>query len=301
MVLAPIVVFGFVRVSTLKEVIDGLKKNPLAQNSELFIYLDGARNEAEEKLTTDVLNYCKSISGFKTINIRQSEGNKGLDPSVINGVTEIVNQYGKVIVLEDDVVPTTNFLDYMNQCLSLFEQEKDIMSISGWGIDLKIPSDYKYDAYLFGRSSSWGWATWKDRWNSIDWVIPEWNNTGFISKWKLRKQINEYGGGDMYRMLKRCMEGGGMWDIRFCYNMFKLHKYSVIPINSKTQNIGFDGLAVHCTPEKYKRYSVSPDTSGQNLFILDTSIKPDGRIIKQRLRISSARVRIITKIKNRFL
>ena len=299
--LAPIVVFGFIRVSTLKEVIDGLKKNPLSLNSELFIFLDGTRSADEKKLTNDVLNYCKGISGFKTVSIKQSEENEGLDPSVINGVTEIVNQYGKVIVLEDDVVPTTNFLDYMNQCLTVFEQEKKIMSISGWGIELEIPSDYKYDAYLFGRSSSWGWATWKDRWNSIDWVIPEWNNLTLFSKWELKKQINKYGGGDMYRMLKHCMEGGGMWDIRFCYSMFKLHKYSVVPVKSKTQNIGFDGLAVHCKPEKYKRYKVSPDTSGQSSFKLDKNIDIDKRIVKQRLRVSSTYIRIITKLKNKLL
>ena len=94
------------------------------------------------------------------------------------------------------------------------------------------------------------------------------------------------------------MNGGNMWDIRFCYNMFKLDMYSIIPILSKTDNIGFNELATHCKPIKYKRFTITFDESCKLDFNISTMMQPDERIIKQRLRISSFYVRLLTRLKN---
>lgn len=295
-ILAPIVLFAFIRKETLEQTINTLKKNYLAKDSDLFIYIDGPRNENDIPLVMQVEQYCSSIEGFKSVSIRKNEKNKGLDPSVIDGVTEVINKYGKAIILEDDVITTSNFLNYMNQCLLIFENDKRIMSISGWGIDIVLPADYQYDAYLFGRSSSWGWATWKNRWKLIDWDIKDWST--FRRNRKHIKQFNKRGGSDMFQMLKKCMNGGNMWDIRFCYNMFKLDMYSIIPILSKTDNIGFNELATHCKPIKYKRFTITFDESCKLDFNISTMMQPDERIIKQRLRISSFYVRLLTRLKN---
>lgn len=294
--LAPIVVFAFIRKETLEQTINTLKKNYLAKDSDLFIYIDGPRNENDIPLVMQVEQYCSSIEGFKSISIRKNEKNKGLDPSVIDGVTEVINKYGKAIILEDDIITTSNFLNYMNQCLLIFENDKRIMSISGWGIDIVLPTDYQYDAYLFGRSSSWGWATWKNRWKLIDWDIKDWST--FRRNRKHIKQFNKRGGSDMFQMLKKCMNGGNMWDIRFCYNMFKLNMYSIIPVLSKTDNIGYNELATHCKPIKYKRFTITFDESCKLDFNISTMMQPDERIIKQRLRISSFYVRLLTRLKN---
>ena len=295
-ILAPIVLFAFIRKETLEQTINTLKKNYLAKDSDLFIYIDGPRNENDIPLVMQVEQYCSSIEGFKSVSIRKNEKNKGLDPSVIDGVTEVINKYGKAIILEDDVITTSNFLNYMNQCLLIFENDKRIMSISGWGIDIVLPADYQYDAYLFGRSSSWRWATWKNRWKLIDWDIKDWST--FRRNRKHIKQFNKRGGSDMFQMLKKCMNGGNMWDIRFCYNMFKLDMYSIIPILSKTDNIGFNELATHCKPIKYKRFTITFDESCKLDFNISTMMQPDERIIKQRLRISSFYVRLLTRLKN---
>ncbi len=294
--LAPIVLFAFIRKETLEQTINTLKKNYLAKDSDLFIYIDGPRNENDIPLVMQVEQYCSSIEGFKSVSIRKNEKNKGLDPSVIDGVTEVINKYGKAIILEDDVITTSNFLNYMNQCLLIFENDKRIMSISGWGIDIVLPTDYQYDAYLFGRSSSWGWATWKNRWKLIDWDIKDWST--FRRNRKHIKQFNKRGGSDMFQMLKKCMNGGNMWDIRFCYNMFKLDMYSIIPVLSKTDNIGYNELATHCKPIKYKRFTITFDESCKLDFNISTMMQPDERIIKQRLRISSFYVRLLTRLKN---
>lgn len=293
---APIIVFAFIRLDTLRKVIEGLKKNEESNFSDLYIFIDGPRNKHDEKLVSEVSSYCHSIEGFANVSVIESSINIGLDQSVINGVTKVINQKGNAIILEDDVVPSTNFLSYMNQCLSLYEKDNRVMSISGFGVDVKIPEGYDNDVFLFGRSTSWGWATWKDRWNIIDWEVKDWPQIKKSRRFK--KLFNRNGGDDMYSLLKGCMEGGNMWDIRFCYNMFKYHKYSIVPFVSKTDNIGFNELAIHCKPVKYKRFTYTFDRSNNKEFRISDKIELNSDIIKQRLRISSNYIRIITRLKN---
>lgn len=294
--LAPIVLFAYLRIDTLQAVINSLQKNELVSETDLYIFCDGVKTDEQRKKQQPLIDLIYDVKGFKSVTVNVSTINRGLDPSIIMGVSEIVNKYGKVIVLEDDVIVAPNFLLYMNQCLDEFEPDLRIMSISGWGIDIDVPQGYPYDVYLFGRSSSWGWATWRDRWNAIDWQIKDWSD---FSKNKERiKQFNRRGGSDMFSMLKECMNGGNMWDIRFCYNMFVKNMYSIIPIISKTENIGYNDLAVHCKPVKFKRFTSTLDKGSKKKFVLERGMEPNIQLIKQRLKISSLYIRIITKLRN---
>src|SRR5699024_3409085 len=101
--------------------------------------------------------------------------NKGLANSVISGVTKVIDKFGKVIVIEDDLISSTDFLSYMNNALEFYEMNKSIWSISGYNIPIDIPSNYKHDVYLSYRGCSWGWATWKNRWNQTDWSVKDYD------------------------------------------------------------------------------------------------------------------------------
>lgn len=260
--LAPIVVFGFVRLESLRKTIDALKNNYLAKESDLILYLDGARNDNDKVKTDAVREYSKTITGFKNISICANDINKGLDPSVIAGVTEVLNQYGKAIVIEDDIVTTKNFLDYMNQALDFYENNPKVMSIGSYGLKIKKPRKYAYDVYAYERLS-WGWGIWKDRWDSIDWEITDWEV--FCKNKKEIRNFNK-GGSDLFRMLKACKKGGNMWDIRMVYSQYKQNKISILPILSKSCNIGFgDGLSTHCH-QKYSRYKINIDTTNKREF-----------------------------------
>lgn len=296
--LAPIILFAFVRLDTLMQTVSSLKNNFLAEESDLFIYIDGPKNDVQRELQKPIISYLNDLCGFKTITIKTSEHNKGLDPSIIDGVTEVINQYGKAIVLEDDVVTSRNFLCYMNKALDVYESNKTVMSISGFSMVVKKPSTYDSDVYLFGRSASWGWATWVDRWSEIDWEIRDWNS--FRHNLREIRAFNKRGGSDMFKMLSQCMNGGNMWDIRFCYNMYKKKKYSVVPFISKTKNIGFNDLAEHCKPIKYNRLKSNFDYSDITEFVLPYDIEPNKTIIKSRLLYQSYLMRLYSKIRNLF-
>lgn len=245
MKLAPVVVFTFNRLDHTKRTIEALKSNILANDTELFIFSDGPRNDEEYKKVKSVREYIKNIDGFKNIEIIESKKNKGLAKSVIEGVTEIINKYGKVIVLEDDLVTSKFFLKYMNYGLNLYEERNDIWSISGYGPNINIPSNYNEDVYMARRGSSWGWATWKNRWDLVDWDITEYKE--FIKNKKEVNKFNEFGK-DLSPMLEDQIKGRiDSWAIRWVFNQYKKDMWTIYPIKSLVRNIGNDLSGTHTT------------------------------------------------------
>lgn len=298
MTFAPIVLFGFIRKDTIEKVINGLLSNPEARLSDLFIFIDGPRSDTEKELVESVYDFCCKVAGFKSVTIEKSDINRGLDPSILRGVSKIIEIYDMAIVLEDDVVPTSNFLAYMNQALRVYKDDTRIMSISAFGLKVFEPTDYNYDVYMFGRSTSWGWGTWKDRWIDIDWQINDWDS--FRKDKNSIKEFCKRGGDDLFDMLSKCMQGGGMWDIRFTYNMFKKNKYTIMPFVSKTHTIGFNSLAVHCKPVKFNRFKYVIDSGETRDFKMPSNICIEKRIIRSRLLYQKNIIRIIYKILNIF-
>jgi len=252
--LVRVILFTYRRVPD--KTIESLLKNSLAKESELFIFSDGYKNEIDKKDVLEVRQYLKTIDGFKNISIYESRKNKGLANSIIAGVTKIINEYEKVIVLEDDLIVSSDFLDYMNEALAFYKDDKKIWSISGYTPNLKCLKDYDKDVYLSVRANSWGWATWKDRWDSIDWEIKDWKE--FKKDKKAVEKFN-LGGNDMYKMLELQMLGKiDSWAIRWCYNQFKQNKYTVYPKYSKIINNGFaDEKAQHNSGQKWDKFDVA--------------------------------------------
>ena len=173
MKLAPVIIFGYNRPESLKATVDSLLLNTEAAESDLYVFVDGARPEREGDCVKvrQVQEFVKGISGFKSVVCRFAEKNSGLGPSIIAGVTEVVGKYGTAIVLEDDLVLASNFLSFMNQGLERYRDDSKVFSVCGYSNSVRRPDGYCADSYFCSRSSSWGWATWADRWNSVDWKL----------------------------------------------------------------------------------------------------------------------------------
>lgn len=234
--LAPIVIFTY-RRDTVKKVIDSLLKNRLSNQTDLIIYSDGNKNQEDLKDILKVRKYLYTIEGFNSIKIIESDKNKGLANSIINGVSDVINKYEKIIVLEDDLIVSKDFIEFMNNALNFYEKNEKIYSISGYGPKLPCLEKYNKDLYLSLRSSSWGWASWKNRWDKIDWEIKDFQE--IKSSKKLQNEFNQ-GGNDLYKMLELQMLGKiDSWAIRWCYNQYKFNLYTVYPTLSKIINDGF--------------------------------------------------------------
>ena len=291
---SPICLFTYNRLKETQLTVEALKKNYLARDSRLIIFSDGAKKTDTEHKVQAVRDYLKTIDGFNTVEIIESSTNKGLADSIISGVSEVVNKYGTAIVLEDDLVTSPNFLTYMNQCLKFYENDDRIISICGYGLKIKKPISYKADVYLYGRSSSWGWATWKDRWNPIDWEVKDWET--FKKDKKAIKTFNK-NGSDMYKMLKSVIEGtGSSWAIRLGYEQFKKNKYSIIPFKSLVDNIGFTEEGTN-TKFRYSRFKIIKEDPEKIDFLLESEIVPNIEIEKSCYKYHSIPIRIYSRLR----
>lgn len=295
MKIAPIILFAYNRIDSLSKTIESLKMNNLARYSDLYIYIDGPKNDIDKQKVEIVFKYVNGIkNGFKSVSVIRNAHNKGLGPSIIRGVTDVIGVHEKAIVVEDDLYCTPNFLDFMNQALDFYYENNNIFSISGYGLKIKRPVGYKGDVYLSNRASSWGWATWKNRWDLVDWEVRDWNE--LVSDKKKQKDFNK-GGSDMYSMLKGYMEGKNKsWAIRFCYSQYKLGKYSITPFLSKVENEGFGINATNCK-QKYSRFKTDLDLSGVTNFDFPEDIFPNKQILKSCYKYHSLRLRLYSKIR----
>ena len=255
MKLAPIVLFVYNRPSHTKRTVEALQKNELARESKLFVYCDNAKNEDSLESVDDVRSYVDTIDGFKKVTVIKRERNWGLAASIIDGVTKTVGEYGRVIVLEDDLVASPYFLKFMNDGLNIFEKREDIFSITGFNFpekQLKIPSNYKDEIYLSYRCMSWGWATWKDKWYKVDWDVKDFD---MFSHDTDKIKLFNRGGEDLFPMLQNQLNGEiDSWAIRFCFGHSVNNAYCVYPVKSLINNEGFDGSGVHCGVDKSNKF-----------------------------------------------
>lgn len=301
MKLAPIVLIVYNRLSHTKRVIEALKQNELAKDSLLFIFSDGPKPNDEECFykVNEVRNYLKTIEGFKEVNVMESPVNQGVDRAIMNGISYVLDIYGKCIELEDDVIPHPWFLRFINECLEKYKDDKRIWQIGSFINNIQFPSFFLQDVVMIPRYCSWGFGMWKDRWDKIKWEIDEDDYKLFLINCKLSSDFSR-GGSDLLKMLKHQHESGHYsYDILFQYTMSKNAGYVVMPRYSLSRNIGFDGTGSHCMSIDMSGI-ISPSPSGNMYNLkLPESIKTS-RLIEKRYKEFQDHVPSLTqKIKNK--
>ncbi len=278
--LAPIVLFVYNRPHHTDKTLQHLKANFLANESTLYIYADGPRVDCDKaKLSTidEVRLIIKREKWCKEVIIYESNINIGLAQSIKMGVTDVLKRHDKVIVLEDDLITSPAFLSYMNCCLSHYSERNSVFSIGGYCLPpekLTIPNDYNYDVFVSLRNTSWGWATWQNRWKQVDWnvnLFDEISNNPFIVdslNWK---------GDDVFKMLQSQQNGSlNIWSIQFVVAHFVNHAISILPTKSYVDNIGMDGTGENCiSTDSLKNSELNTNT---NIKLLDI-LYQDKRII----------------------
>ena len=163
---APIVLFVYNRPWHTKQTVEALQNNVYAKESDLIIYADAAKNKQAQTNVNEVREYIKSITGFKSIKIIEQLTNQGLANSIINGVTEVVNKHGRIIVLEDDIVTSKWFLKYMNDALEVYKDEDKVMQVGGY--TFPINTSELIGAFFSRQGDCWGWATWGRAWQYFE-------------------------------------------------------------------------------------------------------------------------------------
>ena len=292
--ITPIAVIAFNRANKLRATLESLAANPLADKSDLFIYIDGPRvnKEGEAEKVQQVRKVAETALGFKSVTIKASDQNKGLAKSIIGAATELLDKYGTVIVIEDDLYISPSFLTYMNTMLEAYKDDPRIMQVTGYSSKINHPEQYHCDFYLSGRAHSWSWATWKDRWETVDWEVKDFDELA-ASKEK-QKAFCEYGS-DLYGMLKGWHDGmNNSWYIRFNYAMHKQGRYCIAPIRSLIRNDGFGPGATNTLA--YNRYKIDFNADTRLEWSIPEKLEFNKKLAKHAVRYWSIPYRIYGKI-----
>jgi hypothetical protein len=253
--LSPIVFFAYNRPWHTEQTLLALINNTLAMDSIIYFFIDGLKpNATQEQIAKheqvlDIIDKYKIY--FKESFIEASLYNKGLANSLISGISTVIDKWGKVIVIEDDILTSSGFLKFMNDALQIYENEDKVAGVSGFS---HIES--KGDTYFLGKFSCWGWATWKREWDAINFDVDYLLNN--INTKRMIKEFNINGTYPYYEMLYQQKVGlVDSWAIRFYASCFLNQQLFLYPSKTMVSNIGFDEGSHYNRSGKKKKNTVN--------------------------------------------
>jgi hypothetical protein len=241
--LAPIILFTYRRPNHAMQTVEALLKNKEASASDLIIYSDGPKGKDAEEGVKKTREYIRTITGFKSIQIIERAYNWGLANSIIDGVTSVINKYGKGIVVEDDLITSPYFLQYMNEALDLYQDCEEVISIHGYMYPVKkeVP-----ESFFIKTADCWGWGTWKR-----GWALFNPNSQELLDEIVRKRRCREFNFNNSYpytEMLEAQIRGEvDSWAIRWYASALVNDKLTLYPKRSLVFQNGMDGIdGTHC-------------------------------------------------------
>jgi len=243
--LAPVAVFVYKRPEHSLRLLQALARNNSYMASPIYIYCDAPRTNNDVEAVTETRRIIRENIGPNAAIIERKE-NMGLANSIIDGVSQLTKEFGRVIVLEDDLLVSHYFLDYMNSALDKYVDADEVMQISGYMFPANVAM--QTDAHFMPLTTSWGWATWGRAWRKFD---PDMKDYEKISKdSKIKNKFNMEGAYDYFNLLKLQRSGKiDSWAIRWYLNVFMENGLTLYPAKTLVENHGLDGSGTHCGDE----------------------------------------------------
>lgn len=239
---APIVLFVYSRLDHVKRTVDSLLANTGVDKHDLIVFSDAAKSEIYESKVCEVREYLKSISGFHSVSIHLRSKNFGLSQSIIQGLSEVFSKHDRAIILEDDIVTSRHFLNYMNDSLGKYADDERVVSVHGYMYPVRkeLP-----EAFFLRGADCWGWATWRRGWSIFNpdgkYLLDE------LLRKKLTREFDCNGAYKYTQMLEDQISGkNDSWAIRWHASAFLANKLTLYPGRSLVHNIGNDGSGTHC-------------------------------------------------------
>ncbi len=233
---APVAIFAYERLDHLEKTLDALRDNEGARETELNVFSDGPREHNAEHVE-NVRRYLHKIDGFKKVNLFERDQNMGLAANIKDGISKVFLEHDRIIVLEDDIVTSPNFLLYMNAALQYYDKNEKVGHINSWSYPLREKS--QQDFFFLDIMNCWGWATWKDRWSLYNDDAEHWANT---LSWKQKNHLDLDGSGEFWPQVSANLRGKKRtWAIFWLLSLFQNGLLSLTPRTSYSQNVGHDG------------------------------------------------------------
>ena len=273
---APIVMFVYNRADHFTQIYEALAKCPESKNSILYVFSDGAKNDNVKPQVEQVRQTAKELAvrhDFQDVIITESPENKGLAKSIIDGVTKVLDEYGKAIIIEDDNLSSPYLLNYLNRALDFYADDKSVGALSGYTPQIQFPDDYHHDVFSSYRSCSCCWATWKDRWQNIDWDLKHFSD--FVSNKEAVRRLSLTGNDRLIRLYRQTKGNGSSWSVRFGAHLVANNMLTVYPRYSYVQNIGCDETGVHSKSADAEKMRVDLNKAIPNPKLERVEVNPE--------------------------
>ncbi|MCU7951529.1 MAG: hypothetical protein KZQ74_14625 [gamma proteobacterium symbiont of Bathyaustriella thionipta] len=282
--LAPIGLTVYGRLEHTIKTIEALKNNNIACESKLYIFSDGPRKGDEDKVTK-IREYLRTIDGFKEIKIIERTENSRIKNNR-GGMKYLLDKYGKVIWMAEDIVTAPGFLTFINEALNFYEKDSNILSITGYTPPIKIPPNYNHDIFSLGRFNAWGMGIWKEKYQKINNItIDDFHNID-------KKRLKLYGD-DIYKMVGLDVSGKiNALDVRAMYLQYHSGMVTVYPRMSLVQNIGCDGSGIHCSVSDRFLHEKLWDKVDEFIFVSDIKINEKIRKSNYKFRSSGLKGKV---------
>jgi hypothetical protein len=239
---APIAIFVYKRPDHTRRTIEALVRCPEFAESPLYVFCDGAKKPEDQAAIDETRAVVRLIVGERATMIEAAQ-NQGLANSIITGVSKLLDEFDRVIVLEDDLIVSTGFLQYMNTALVAYQDEPSVMQVSGYMFP--VPEFVnRTEAMFLPFTVSWGWATWKRAWANFDPLAMGWEVLQTDREMRSRFDLDD--SYEYFNMMKRQIAGEvDSWAIRWYWSVFRNKGFTLFPPISHVNNIGFDGSGSH--------------------------------------------------------
>ena len=294
----PIILFVYKRLDHTRAVVEALKSNPESGDSILYIFSDAPASEKDIYEVNAVRDYISSIIGFKQIYVVMREHNFGIEKSELEGVTYVLNKYGKAIVLEDDILVCNQFLKYMNFCLNEYEDDKKIYTVTGYSfLKSKAENDNLYG--LTGSFSAWGWGTWKNRWDNLKRNFSK-KDVKYVA---IHNMSLDNGQDFSYLFMHQYKNDTITWDVAWYYSCFYNGGLTLFPYNSMVNNIGMDGSGIHYNDSSSANNRIEPINVRAELIFplkIETIGKTKEIVVREKKEADKKTIHKATKMLIRF-
>lgn len=297
MQLTPIALFVYNRPDHTQKTIDALMSNDLIHDSQIYIFSDNASMEQDKSLVQEVRTLIQSYQWIKEPLVIEREENFGLAANIVSGISQVLDIYDQVIVLEDDIITSKGFLQFMNEALALYKKDEEVMHISGYMFPLKrkLP-----ETFFYNTASCWGWGTWARAWkyynDDASFLAKSIDQNGLAKKFNINDSYDFYG--DLVRNAKGEMR---TWAVKWYASFFLKNGYALHPYPSLTHNIGHDGTGENSSSNNQFHW----DTLAQKIEIKTVPIVESQDAISamvdfytKPVKIESLRSRLKTKLRN---
>lgn len=296
---APIGLTVYSRLDHLRQTVAALQENTLASQSSLYIFSDGPR-PGDEAAVDAVRQFIRSIDGFANVEIIERQENSRIANNR-GGQRDLLDKFGEMIWMAEDIVTAPGFLAYMNAALDHYRDNGRIVSVSGYAPVIAMPPDYTQDIFFMRRFSAWGFGIWKDRYDRAGRAIDRDDYLRNIRNGDFYRKLVS-AGEDIPAMINREVSGSiDALDVRIMYQQAVHDWYTVYPRRSLVQNIGHDGSGLHCGVSDRFQHDRLWDRSDR--FVFTDNIEEDDRILSANrvFRRLGKSERIVEKMKHYYM